>query len=397
MQNPFKKMGPATLVAAAFIGPGTVTACMKAGAGFGMSLLWALLLSGGMTILLQETAARIGLITQEGLASVMRNAIEKKWLKILLSWGILAAILGGNTAYEAGNINGAILGLEALFGPDSLVIYPFVIGGLAAILLGFGSYKTLEKFLIGLVVLLSGSFLITAILVGPSMVALIKGVVLVQFPKDSLFTIMALIGTTVVPYNLFLHAALVKEKWQQPSDLSALRTDTKIAVSIGVLVSMAIVITATALPKDSLKSVLDLAEGLAPLYGSFAKIAIGIGLLSAGITSAVTAPLAAAYVVNNCFDLGLKATHWGFKAISLVILALGMCSLLLNYTPISVIVFAQIANGIILPVLVGLLFWLGNNQKMLGKHTNSKTKNILFGIIFIISVGLSIKTLVSVL
>jgi len=77
-------------------------------------------------------------------------------------------------------------------------------------------------------------------------------------------------------------------------------------------------------------------------------------------------------------------------------LALGMCSLLLNYTPISVIVFAQIANGIILPVLVGLLFWLGNNQKMLGKHTNSKTKNILFGIIFIISVGLSIKTLVSV-
>ena len=101
-------MGPATLVAAAFIGPGTVTACMKAGAGFGTSLLWALLLSGGMTVLLQETAARIGLISQEGLASVMRNTIEKKWLKTLLSWGIFAAILGGNTAYEAGNINGAI-------------------------------------------------------------------------------------------------------------------------------------------------------------------------------------------------------------------------------------------------------------------------------------------------
>jgi Mn2+/Fe2+ NRAMP family transporter len=326
----------------------------------------------------------------------MRNAIEKKWLKTLLSWGILTAILGGNTAYEAGNINGAILGLEALFGSDSLMVYPFVVGGLAATLLGFGSYKTLEKLLIGLVILLSTSFLITAVLVGPSIVELIKGVVWIQFPKDSLFTIMALIGTTVVPYNLFLHAALVKEKWQQPSDLKALRTDTKIAVSIGVLVSMAIVITATALPKDSLKSVLDLAEGLAPLYGSFAKIAIGIGLLSAGITSAVTAPLAAAYVVNSCFDLGLKASHWAFKVISLGVLSLGMCSLLLNYTPISVIIFAQIANGIILPVLVGLLFWLGNNQAVLGTHTNSKTKNILFGIIFIISLGLSIKTLVSV-
>ena len=389
-------MGPATLVAAAFIGPGTVTACMKAGAGFGTSLLWALLLSGGMTVLLQETAARIGLISQEGLASVMRNAIEKKWPKTLLSWGILAAILGGNTAYEAGNINGAILGLEALFGSDSLMVYPFVVGGLAATLLGFGSYKVLEKLLIGLVLLLSASFLITAVLVGPSLVELMKGVAWIQFPKDSLFTIMALIGTTVVPYNLFLHAALVKEKWQHPSDLKALRTDTKIAVSIGVLVSMAIVITATALPKDSLKSVLDLAEGLSPLYGSFAKMAIGIGLFSAGITSAVTAPLAAAYVVNSCFDLGLKASHWSFKAISLGVLSLGMCSLLLNYTPISVIIFAQIANGIILPVLVGLLFWLGNNQAVLGTHTNSKTKNILFGIIFIISLGLSIKTLVSV-
>ncbi len=389
-------MGPATLVAAAFIGPGTVTACMKAGAGFGTSLLWALLLSGGMTVLLQETAARIGLISQEGLASVMRNAIEKKWPKTLLSWGILAAILGGNTAYEAGNINGAILGLEALFGSDSLMVYPFVVGGLAATLLGFGSYKVLEKLLIGLVLLLSASFLITAVLVGPSLVELMKGVAWIQFPKDSLFTIMALIGTTVVPYNLFLHAALVKEKWQHPSDLKALRTDTKIAVSIGVLVSMAIVITATALPKESLKSVLDLAEGLAPLYGSFAKMAIGIGLLSAGITSAVTAPLAAAYVVNSCFDLGLKASHWSFKAISLGVLSLGICSLLLNYTPISVIIFAQIANGIILPVLVGLLFWLGNNQAVLGTHTNSKTKNILFGIIFIISLGLSIKTLVSV-
>ena len=159
---------------------------------------------------------------------------------------------------------------------------------------------------------------------------------------------------------------------------------------------MAIVITATALPKDSLKSVLDLAEGLEPLYGNFAKIAIGIGLLSAGITSAVTAPLAAAYVLNNCFDLGLKASHWAFKSISLGVLALGMGSLLLQYSPISIIIFAQIANGIILPVLVGLLFWQGNNKNKLGAHTNSKTKNILFGIIFIISLGLSIKTLLSV-
>jgi manganese transport protein len=109
-----KNLGPATLVAAAFVGPGTVTVCAAAGIGFSYSLLWALLVSIIMTILLQEMASRIGIVTQKGLADVIREQLPTPFLKIAITALILAAIVIGNAAYEAGNMSGAVLGLQAI-------------------------------------------------------------------------------------------------------------------------------------------------------------------------------------------------------------------------------------------------------------------------------------------
>src|SRR6056297_2468719 len=100
----FRKMGPGVLVAAAFIGPGTVTACTLAGVSFGFSLLWAMLLSVLATMVLQEMSARLGIITQKGLAEVIKQEISNKYLRTLAVIIILSAIVVGNAAYEAGNI-----------------------------------------------------------------------------------------------------------------------------------------------------------------------------------------------------------------------------------------------------------------------------------------------------
>ncbi|MBT8376326.1 MAG: Nramp family divalent metal transporter, partial [Bacteroidia bacterium] len=148
----FKHIGPGPLVAAAFIGPGTVTVCTLAGVQFGYALLWAMVLSIVASIVLQEMAARLGVITNKGLAELIRSEIKSPLLRQFFVVLIIAAIVVGNAAYEAGNISGAVLGVEAIFGGSGMTIFDFninlwsvFIGVIAFVLLYIGNYKFLEK------------------------------------------------------------------------------------------------------------------------------------------------------------------------------------------------------------------------------------------------------------
>ena len=151
----FKNIGPGPLVAAAFIGPGTVTLCTLAGVNFGYALLWAMALSVIATIVLQEMSARLGIISQKGLSEIIRNEIKTPIFRGLAILLIISAIVIGNAAYEAGNISGAVLGLEAIFDNPVLKFNDFainffsiLIGFIAFVLLFMGNYKVLEKALI---------------------------------------------------------------------------------------------------------------------------------------------------------------------------------------------------------------------------------------------------------
>ncbi|WP_350291972.1 Nramp family divalent metal transporter [uncultured Croceitalea sp.] len=392
----FKKIGPGVLVAAAFIGPGTITACTLAGVGFGYALLWAMLLSILATMVLQEMAARLGIITRRGLANVIKEQLESKWIRFIVAGIILGAILIGNAAYEAGNIGGATLGMQALFGEDFLNYYPFIIGFLAFILLWMGSYKMLEKVFVGLIFLMSISFIITAILTKPAIFSVVKGLLVPSFPRESLLTIIALVGTTIVPYNLFLHASLVNEKWKLKSDLKDARRDTVISIGIGGIVSMAIIIAATAIPINEVTGALDLAKGLEPLFGGNAKYFMGIGLFAAGITSSITAPLAAAYVANSCFGWSVGLKDWKFRLVWISILFLGVLSLSFEIKPIEIIKFAQVANGMLLPVIAILLVWIVNKKNVMGKYKNTLFQNIIGFLIIGLSILLGAKSIFKV-
>ena len=147
IKNWFKNIGPGPLVAAAFIGPGTVTVCTIAGVTHGFTLLWAMLLSIIATIVLQEMSARLGVISQKGLSEVIRTEISNPFFRILAVVLILSAIVIGNAAYEAGNISGGVLGLEALTGSASAYgsLWSIGIGVVAFVVLYIGNYKVLEK------------------------------------------------------------------------------------------------------------------------------------------------------------------------------------------------------------------------------------------------------------
>lgn len=392
----FKKLGPGVLVAAAFIGPGTITACTIAGVGFGYALLWAMLLSIIATIILQEMSARVGVITQKGLAEVIGEQLAIPWLHYLVMGIILSAIVIGNTAYEAGNISGATLGLQVLFGSNYAALYPWIIGFIAFLLLYLGSYKTLEKVFISLVLIMSVSFVLTALFTKPDLMEILKGLFIPSIPNNSIFNIIALVGTTVVPYNLFLHASLIKEKWNSSDDLKSVRRDTLLSIGVGGLVSIAIIISAAAINSTEVKDALDLAKGLEPLYGKSAKYLMGIGLFAAGITSAITAPLAAAYVANSCFGWNTKVTDVRFRIVWMVVLFIGVISLSFGIRPIVIIQFAQVANGLLLPIIAIILIWIVNKSSVLGDFKNSIWQNVPAIIIIILVIVLGAKSIFSV-
>ena len=156
-----KSRGIGLFVTAAFIGPGTLTICTLAGFYFKLNLLWALILSVTATYFFQEMAIRISLVLKQGLAKSMVQMGQSKYWKWILSVIISCAIIIGNSAYEAGNINGALLGLKGIFGSDLnelLALLVLVIG--IVIVLWIQRLKWIKILLMALVFLMSLSFIV---------------------------------------------------------------------------------------------------------------------------------------------------------------------------------------------------------------------------------------------
>jgi len=303
------------------------------------------------------------------------------------------AIAVGNAAFQTGNIVGAAAGLEAL---TSIAQPTWAIGvGLATFaLLWFGVYRILERVLISLVVLMSVVFLVTALLVRPDFAGMLQGIA-PRVPEGSLLTIVALIGTTVVPYNLFLHASAVQQKWPAslPLDqaLRAARRDTSLSISIGGLITLALMATASAAffhTHATFASPADIAQQLGPLFGPAAEYLFAVGLLAAGLTSAITAPLAAAFATAGVLGWQCDLQNWRLRLVWGLIVAVGTTFAALAHRPLEAIVLAQAANGILLPLVAVFLLVVMNRRALLGRHANGSLANLLGGAVVLIATAL---------
>lgn len=398
LRHLFRNIGPGPLVAAAFIGPGTVTVCTLAGVNFGFSLIWAVILSIVATIILQEIAGRIGIVTGSDLTTLLRNQSGNPIVRILGIALVLVAIVLGNAAYESGNISGANLGLAYYWESPTLDIAGlqlqlgnFLLGFLAFLLLWTGSYKTLERILVALVIFMSLAFVATAIMTKPDLGAISRGFV-PNWDEGQIPTLVALIGTTVVPYNLFLYASLVSKKWNSTADLPLMRRDISISVILGGVVSMAILIVGASNTSGEISSALDVSKGLESVFGQFAGAMMAFGLLAAGLTSAITAPLAAGLVVCSILgwdsDVKSKPMRWSMGGI----VVLGLIFSSLGIKPIQLITLAQLANGILLPVVSAYIIWIASQHSVLGLHKNTRWATLFAVLIWAITLVLGVKS-----
>lgn len=364
-----------SVISAAFIGPGTISTASKAGSVFGYDLLWALLLSTLGCIILQEAAARLPLISGYNLG----EAIAKRYGKIsFASILALSAIIIGGIAYEAGNILGAVSGAGLVLGIDSRWLV-LVTGLLAGSLLWRGSYRLLAQ-LLGVVVAMMGiAFFAVMLQLGIDWYALLQGLFVPSLAGGSGWLVIGLIGTTIVPYNLFLGSGI-----QQAGDIKSMRTGLIIAIALGGLVSMVVLIAATGLQEPF--SFETLARYMQAKLGTTGAWLLGFGLFAAGFSSAITAPLAAAITVESILgkkDKAQPATRsmrgrlsWG------IVLLAGMLFGLLadgqNATPEAIIIAAQVLNGLLLPAISILLFLLVNDHQLIpGDRLNPLYSNVL--------------------
>ncbi|WP_100643839.1 Nramp family divalent metal transporter [Alteromonas facilis] len=388
----------AWLVAAAFIGPGTVTTASIAGAEFGFHVLWALLFSVFATLVLQDMTVRLGVVTRLGLADAIHAIFTQKAFRYVTCGLIIAAIGIGNAAYEGGNLTGAALGLSQLSNVE-LQTWVMILGVISAAILWFGHAGLIEKVLVALVGLMSVIFIITVVAAKPDWSALLAAAAAPRFDASTFTIVLALIGTTIVPYNLFLHASLVRQ-YDRPTDieLHAQRRTTLFAVLTGGVITLAIMTTATAAFYQTGKS-LDagnIASQLTPLLGEAAGSVFAVGLFAAGLTSAITAPLAAGYAVCGALKLSTERNSAAFRGVWLSVLCLGAITATFGIKPLVVMLFAQATNGLLLPFIAVFLLIVMNNKSHLGDYRNSIGMNILGAGIVCMTLFLGLRKLMGV-
>ena len=310
---------------------------------------------------------------------------------------VTSAIVIGNAAYQGGNITGAVLAIAPIVIIPKVTLgveissWSLIIGLIALVILWRGQYSLIETSLKLLVGLMSLAFIATFFMTLTNPFDLLAGLV-PSIPDGATLTIIALIGTTVVPYNLFLHSAACAEKWRASESvataLSESRHDIKLAIPLGGLISIAIMSTAASAffaSQIELINLATLSPSLEPTMGKAAPYIMATGLFAAGISSAITAPLAAAFALRGILGLNNQLTDWSFRAIWLTILLLGMGVSALQMRPVNIIWFAQVANGLLLPIITSYLIWVMNSDT-LGQFKNNRLQNILG--LFVLSVAL---------
>ncbi len=392
-----QKLGPGFLIAAAFIGPGTVTTATLAGANFGYSLVWALLFSVFATFVLQEMALRLGVVSKLGLAEALRKQIQQPVFRALAVALVVVAIGIGNAAYEAGNLTGAAIGMNNLLGGD-VALWAGTLGIVASAMLLLGGLNLLKWVLTSMVLLMSTVFVVTMLASDIDLWALLRGGFRFSIPDGGLTTTLAIIGTTVVPYNLFLHASLAKE-YSNSSDkkqtLKQLRKDALIAIAVGGIITLSVMVTAAVafFGQPGSPDMGNIADQLRPILGDWAPLFFALGLFAAGLTSAITAPLAAGFAVCGAMGWSTDFRAKPFRLVALTVLLAGTLLCFLQIKPLTLILLAQAANGLLLPILAVFLWWMVNQTSLMAGFGNRPWQNMAAAIVVLAIAVLSLYKL----
>ncbi len=369
-------MGPGLIAAIAGDDAGGVATYSTVGASYGYKLLWALLLMTVSLSVVQEMSARLGAVTGEGLADLIREHFGLRWTSISL-----LTLLVANGATVVSEFAGVAAALE-LLGVSKYISVPAA-AVFVWVLVVWGSYHRVEKIFLAMTL---------AFLAYPATVFLVKpdwgeiGLATVtpsfSFAPGYLFSLVALLGTTITPYMQIYAQSATVEKDVDPEHYGPERVDAYLGAFLSNLFAFFIVVStaATLFPRGiQVQTASDAAQALAPLAGPLAEAIFAAGLLGASLLAAGVLPLATAYPISEALGLerGVSRTFReapAFMGIFTGLIVMGAGITLIPSLPlIPLLIFAQVVNGLLLPIVLISIVRLAGSREILGRHANGKT------------------------
>jgi NRAMP (natural resistance-associated macrophage protein)-like metal ion transporter len=390
-------LGPGMITANAGNDAGGIATFASVGAEFGYSLPWILIPIAISLGIVQEMCARMGAVTGKGLSDLIRERFGVRWTAL-----IMLALLIANAGVTVSEFVGIAAAAE-LFGVTRFISVP-----LAAILVWWlvakGSYKKVEKAFLAMSVVFLG-YIFSAFLSRPDWSAVALGVVKPTFHLQHafVFTLVAVIGTTISPYMQIYVQSSVVEKGVTPDNYASTRTDVWVGTIFAILIVFFIIVsTAATLHKAGIEitTAEDAAHALRPLAGRYAQTLFGIGLFGASMLAAGVLPLATAYSITEALGFEKGVSH-SFREAPIFLgtftflVAFGAAIAVIPNLPLfRVLLVTQVINGLLLPFVLFAVLRLVNNRELMGAHVNGPLYNVAAWLTAIIVTALSILYIV---
>lgn len=386
-------MGPGIITANVDNDAGGITTYSLAGSQFGYSLMWLFIPMFIALAIIQEMGVRLGIVSEKGLADLIRERMGIK-ITIILMVALVATNFGNVLAEFSG-----IAVSTGIFNIPRFIALP-----LAALFIWLlvvkGNYKSVEKVFL-LASALYFTYIIAGFLAGPNWGLAAKNIVSPTITLNAAYIAMVVgvIGTTIAPWQMFYIQSSIVEKEVSLKNLKFSKIDAILGAIVVNVVAFFIVLACAAtinVHGIPVNNVADVSAALTPIAGQYASILFAFGFLNASLFAASILPLATAYFF--CEMLGFEAgVNKGFREapvfhglyLGLIILAV-IIIMFPNAPLLSILFFSQVANGILLPFILIFTLLIINDKKIMGEYVNSRIQNIIAGITIVLLIGLSI-------
>ncbi len=391
-------IGPGIITANVDNDAGGITTYSVAGAHYGYSLLWMLVLVALALIIIQEMSARLGVVTGKGLADLIRESMGVRATAI-----IIGIVLIANLANTVSEFAGVAASLE-IFGVSKYLSVPLAAVGVWLLIVK-GSYKVVERiFLVASALYLA--YVASGILANPpwAQVLEVARTPTFHFEVGYVTIFVTIIGTTIAPWMQFYQQSAIVDKGLKVIDYAYERLDVVVGSVFAVFVAAFITIACAATLHANgvrIETAKDAAMALRPLAGPYASTLFALGLLNASVFSAAILPLSTAYVVCEAFGWEAGVSHSlkeapVFFGIYTALIVLGAGIILL---PIKSLVQAMLAsqtlNGVLLPIILVVMLRLINDKRLMGKFVNGRVFNIISWVMVVVLILLTVILVVT--
>lgn len=376
----FSVLGPGIIAAAADNDAGGITTYALAGAQFGYSLLWIILLTTFCLGITQEMGARMGMVTGKGLAALIREKFGVRWTALAMFTLLLANF--GSTAADVAGIGASL----EIFGVSRYLSVPIAILAIYLLVLK-GSFRWIEKaFFFSAALYIS--YVISGFVAHPDWGQALYSTVVPTFQFNQAYVVLfiATIGTTITPWGQFFIQSYCVDKRLTVESLKYERIDVYFGAFLTNFVSFFIIIATAAtlyVHHQSISDAKDAASALGPLAGKFASVLFAIGLLNAAVLGSTTLPLSTAYAASEAFgwelglDRGFRQAPIFYVLYTLAIIAAGLFVLIPGMPLVGVMFISQLLNGVLLPIILIFALVIVNDRTIMGNYVNGRVFNVI--------------------